>query len=131
VVAKDAAGNTTVLGHYETKQTARDGKVLWWDHGFADADGKCVISIVRAGTDIPAHAGIQLITHRVYRPDGNISEKYEFFGSGPIRNHVIYRYNEDGKWLKGDIYDAKGKHIGSELTEPEAFMYGEKRKAQQ
>ena len=133
IVVKDAAGNRTVFGDYETKQIAPNGKVLWWDQGFGDADRKNVISIVRvgAGDDIPAHAGIQLITYRVYRPDGNISEKYEFFGSGPIRQHVIYRYNEDGKWLKGDIYDGKGKHIGTELTIPEVYMYGENRKKQQ
>jgi hypothetical protein len=133
VVAKDAEGNTTVFGDYETKQTAPDGKVLQWDQGFADSDGKCLIDIVRAGAgdDIPTHAGIQLITHYVYRPDGNLSEKYEFFGSGPIRKHVIYRYSEDGKWLKGDVYDEKGKHIFSEMTKPEVFMYGDKRKAQQ
>ncbi len=133
VVAKDAEGNTTMFGDYETKQTAPDGKVLQWYHGFADSDGKCLIDIVRAGAgdDIPAHAGIQVITHYIYRPDGNISEKYEFFGSGPIRKHVVYRYSQDGKWLKGDIYDEKGKHVGSEMTKPEVFMYGEKRKAQQ
>jgi hypothetical protein len=133
VVAKDGQGNTVVFGDYDTKQTAPDGKVLQWYQGFADADGKCVIHIVRvgAGDDIPTHAGIQLITYYVYRPDGNISEKHEFFGSGPIRKHVMYRYSEDGKWLKGDVYDEKGKCVGSELTKPEVFMYGEKRKAQQ
>ena len=133
VVAKDAEGNSTVFGDYETKQTAPDGKVLQWFQGFADSDGKCLIDIVRAGggDDIPTHAGIQVITHYVYRPDGNISEKYEFFGGGPIRKHVVYRYSEDGKWLKGDIYDENGKRVGSEMTKPEAFMYGEKRKAQQ
>jgi hypothetical protein len=133
VVAKDAEGNTTVFGDYETKQTAPDGKVLQWYQGFADSDGKTLIDIIRAGAgdDIPTHAGIQVITHYVYRPDGNISEKYEFFGSGPVRQHVIYRYSEDGMWLKGDIYDEKGKHVGSEMTKPEVLMYGEKRKAQQ
>ena len=78
--------------------------------------------VAGAGDDIPTHAGIQVITHYVYRPDGNISEKYEFFGSGPVRQHVIYRYSEDGKWLKGDIYDEKGKHVGSEMTKPEVFV---------
>jgi len=131
VVAKDGEGNTTVFGDYDTKQTAPDGKVLQWYQGFADADGKCVIDVIHsgAGSDIPSHGGIQLITYRIYRPDGNIAEKYEFFGSGPIRKHVIYRYSSGGKWLKGDIYDDKGKHIGSELTKPEVYMYGEKRKA--
>src|SRR5262245_43801832 len=83
VVAKDPKENTTVFDDYETKQTAPDGKVLQWYQGFADSDGKCLINIVRAGAgdEVPAHAGIQLITHYLYRPDGNISEKYEFFGN--------------------------------------------------
>jgi hypothetical protein len=133
VVAKDGAGNTTVFGDYDTKQTSPNGKVLQWYQGFADANGKCVIDIIRAGAgdDVPTHDGIQLITYRIYRPDGNIAEKIEFFGNGPIRQHVIYRYSNDGKWLKGDIYDEKGTQIGSELTKPEVYMYGENRKAQQ
>ena len=133
VVANDGKGNITVFGDYETKQTAPDGKVLQWYQGFADSDGKCLIDIIRAGAggDIPTYAGIQVITYHVYRPDGNISETYEFLGSGPILKHVVYRYSEDGKWLKGDIYDENGKLVGSELTKPEVFMYGEKRKEQE
>ena len=132
LVRKDAAGNTTIFSDYETKTTAPNGKVLWWDIGFGD-EGKSFVEIVRngAGDDIPTHDGIQLIVHRVYRPDGNISEKREFFGNGPLRQRVIYRYSDDGKWLKGDCYDGNGKHTASELTKPEAFMYGDKRKEQQ
>ena len=131
-MAKDAQGNTTVFGDYETKQTSPEGKVLQWYQDFGDSDGKCLIDIVRVSPsgDIPAYAGIQTITYYFYRPDGNLSEKYEFFGNGPIRQHVVYRYNQDGEWLKGDIYDEKGKYIGSELTKPEAYMYGDKRKTQ-
>src|SRR5580700_7805248 len=79
VVMKDAHGNTTAFGDYDTKQTASDGKVLQWYQGFGDADGKCLIDIVRAGAgnDIPTHDGIQLIIYRIYRSDGNIAEKYE------------------------------------------------------
>lgn len=133
LVAKDGQGNTTVYGRHVTKQTDPDGKVLQWYQFFADADGKCVITIARAGLadDLPANDGIQLISYHIYRPDGNIAEKYDFLGSGPIQKHVIYRYGSDGKYLKGDIYDEKGKQIGSELTKPEVFMYGDKRKSQE
>lgn len=102
------------------------------DQSFLDQEGKILVYIMRGGTDdrFPAYEGIKLLTHYVYRSDGNLQEKHEFYGNGRLYQSVLYRYSEDGEWLKGDIYDTEGKRVGSELTEPEVFMYGDRWEAE-
>ena len=114
-------------GAFELKQTDRDGKVAQWYQHFVDEDGKALIDIIRdpLGQGLTfAYESIRIIRYNTYRPDGNISEFYEYTGDGVLRQRVKYKYDQNGNWVEGIIYNDKGKQIGKELTPPEARLYG-------
>jgi hypothetical protein len=116
-------------GVFEVKQTDKDGNVTQWYQHFDDEEGKTLIDIVRRPGEKPADESIQFITYNVYRPDGNIAEFYEYTGNGVLRQRVKYVYDEKGNWIEGIIYDANGKKKGKELTPPESWLYGKKKKS--
>jgi hypothetical protein len=115
-------------GIFELKETDKNGVVTQWYQHFLDSQGKEIIQIARKlpNTGIPEYESIQLITTYTYNADGNISESYEYFGNGLLRRHVIYKYDSDGKWLRGNVYDAHGKSLGEETTAPDDHLYHKK-----
>jgi len=117
-------------GAFELKQTDKDGNVTQWYQHFVDEHGKDLIDVVRSPSGRGVASGyesIRFITYNTYRADGNISQLYEFTGDGLLRRKVEYKYDENGKWLEGVIYNSKGEKIGKELTPPEAWLYGLKK----
>ena len=114
----------TVPGVFETKVTDKAGRVIQWDQHFFDSDGKEIMAIVRqtVGDLRPSYESIQLIIHFTYNADGNVLEVQEFYGDGEFRRRVVHRYGPDGKWLRGDVYNAAGRLVGRELTAPEWYL---------
>jgi hypothetical protein len=129
-------GDTTTMlwqpnlehGVFDLKQTDANGKVDQWYQHYVDGQGKELISIVRESKmSGPAYQSIAYITTYTYNSSGNVAEEFEFFGNGVLRNHVIYRYDASGNFLRGDYFDADGKPHGSSPTPPEAHLYGTKK----
>ena len=130
----DAKGYTTTYlfqqnpqyGVFELKEKDKGGNVTQWYQHFVDSDGKEIIEIDRVvpGVKQPPYQTIQLTVTYQYNKDRNVSESFEFFGDGTLRQHVVYIYDTRGNWLEGDIYDPSGKAIGKELTPPESHLYG-------
>jgi len=119
---------------FETRAYDKNGHLEQWYQHFLDSDGKEIIQIVRqnGGTydpvyDPPPHEGIQYIDAYFYNADSNVTDEYEFFGDGRLRHHTIYRYDKNGNYIRGDMYDATGKLFAEETSEPEYHMYGKKR----
>jgi hypothetical protein len=136
-VETDDQGNTTRMlyhvnpdhGIFELKQTDKRDEVIQWYQYFVDQCGKVLIEVTRCapGEDEKStYESIRSIRYNVYRPDGNISEFYEFSGDGVLRQRVSYVYDKKGKWVEGIIFDSKGRKKGKELTPPEARLYGKK-----
>ena len=114
---------------FETRAYDKSGHLTQWYQHFLDSDGKEIIQIVRenGGTEEPPpHEGIQYIDSYFYNADSNITDDYEFYGDGRLRHHTIYRYDTNGNYIRGDIYDATGKLFAKEISEPEYHMYGKK-----
>ena len=136
----DDGGRRTVMtdqpnkdhGVFELKVLAPSGEIDQWYQHWVDSDGKVLIDVLRearGARDIPAHAGIRLITYFTYRDDGNVSDVWEIFGGGALRKHVVHRYDQNGKWIGQRGYDASG-HLYSDGkgTPPAARLYGQKRR---
>ena len=78
--------------------------------------------------DLPApYEAIQFVDAFYYNTDSNVSDSYSFYGDGKLRNHIIYRYDKSGNFIRGDLYDATGKLIVEVNTAPEYYLYGKKR----
>ena len=60
--------------------------------------------------NVQPHEGIFYIFHHHYREDGNLTNTVEFFGDGRIRRKVVYRYDENGTLLGGEVL-TDGKQI--------------------
>jgi len=124
----DKDGNTTneTFG-FEINEKDKNGKITQWYQSFKDSDGKELIYICRVVPNLdkhPPYESIQLISTYAYNKDKNVTDEFEFYGDGTLRHHTVYKYTIDGNWIEGDIYDAKGKLIGTEVTPPEAHLYG-------
>ena len=114
---------------FETKVTDKDGNITQWYQHFKDAEGKEIVEITRktGGNWKPPYESIQFVTTFSYNTNGNVSETFEFFGNGELRHHTVYRYDEHGNYLMGDVYNSTGKPDGHEISKPEAHLYGMKK----
>jgi hypothetical protein len=99
------AHTTPKRGSFGQKMVDSEGTIIHWTQRYTDNDGKLLVSVTRKamGHDVPTYEGVHYITYYQYRPDGKLDSKTEFFGDGRIRQHIIYRYDEHGKMVGGDV----------------------------
>ena len=110
----------------------------YWQQSYLDEKGRILIGIIRYSQDDEKPADsenscIKIIIHYQYDLNGNVSEWYEYYGDGRLKQKVIVNYDDKGQFLYGDVYmhsrnTGKFKKFGKMLTKPEYFMYGDKEK---
>lgn len=77
------------------------------------------------------HAGIRAAAEgfltMTYNEFGNVEYIYDFDIHGALKRFTEHRYDSNGKWIEGRVFDANMSRVGTELTPPQAYLYDKRR----
>lgn len=94
----------------EFKGLDSKGRPVEWIQKFTDTHGRALVEIYRMPfrkENVQPRDGIFYIFHHHYNDDGSLASTVEFFGDGRIRRRVVYRYNDKGTLLGGEVFKEK------------------------